>query len=442
MRRSRPIVWARAFPPIADEGAIWLTWLVRLRWVALFAQIITLGFTFQLLSQPGLVLTLLGGVMAVLVGANLTALRQLGAHHEAVERGENPEPVAEHVLLAQLALDVTALTAFFGLAGGPDNSFTTLYLIHVAMGAVMLSPRRAATLAGVVLLAYALLHLGHLPLHLERHSLPRQTLLRLGHLLSFGITTVAVATFVVGLASSLRRRKQQLLEARDRTARTDRLRSVGTLAAGAAHELNTPLSTIGLRIRRIARRHGDEDTTRDLEVIRNQLERCTQVVDQLLVGAGDPAAADIERRPLAELVHAAVGLWTKGSTLHVVSQDASDGLVVEVPRIAFVQALINLLENAREAQEEVGCFDPLHLRVSRQGDQGVVELADRGCGLPDSAEQVGEPFFTTKPTGTGLGVYVARAVADGAGGGLRYLRGEPSGTVARWWFPEVKRRTA
>lgn len=435
MRRSRPQVWSWNLAPEADEGSIWLAWLVRLRWIAVAAQVVTLAFSFGLLDHAEVVLPLLVATMGVLVAANVWALRVLHGADEG-------ESVPENVVLAQLGVDVGALTVFFLLAGGPENSFTPLYLIHVAMAAIMLAPWRAATLAGLVVVAYALLHVWHLPLHLDRHSIPERHLRELGDLLAFTITTTAVSAFVVALSRSLRQQKQQLLEARDRTARTDRLRSVGTLAAGAAHELNTPLSTIGLRIRRVARRHEDEDTQRDLDVVRTQLERCKQVVDQLLVGAGDPSAADIERRPLAQLVRQAVTLWSKGSPLKVQVQDTSDALVVEVPRIAFVQALINLLENAREAQEEVGCFDPLVLRVFREQRYGVVEVVDRGCGLPERSDQVGEPFFTTKNTGTGLGVYVARAVADGAGGGLRYLRGTPRGTVARWWFPEAQRRTA
>ena len=113
---------------------------------------------------------------------------------------------------------------------------------------------------------------------------------------------------------------------------------------------------------------------------------------------------------------------------------------VELPVVAFQQAFINLLENAREAQETVGSFAPLQVRVLRSGTDGVVELADEGCGLPPDSDQVGEPFFTTKASGTGLGVFVARAVADGAGGGLQYLPRIPAGTLARWWFPEARRR--
>jgi len=227
-------------------------------------------------------------------------------------------------------------------------------------------------------------------------------LLRLGHWIAFVITCVSVAVFVVGIASSLRRRKEQLLEARDRSARTDRLRSVGTLAAAAAHELNTPLSTLSLRLRRIGRRHGDQETGKDVEAMREQLERCSSIVQRLLVGAGDPSASDIERRELSAMVEEAVRLWAKGSTLGVELLDESDGFVVELPGVAFQQALINLLENARRPRSRCplrSAGDPGRpRRVRRRGRA----LRSR-CGLPPVPDQVGEPFFTTKPPGRASG---------------------------------------
>ena len=436
---SRPPATPRSpwLPPAdPDEGKLWLGWLVRLRWLALFAQGATLGFVFNLLDGwPAL--SVWGSTMVALGVVNLWTISRMGQREE----------VPETAVLGQLVIDVVALTAFFMVGGGPENPFVPLYLVHVAMGAVMLSPSLAAALTAVVLLGHGLLFVWHLPLHYENHSLPQVLLVRLGHWFAFSITVLSVVGFVVGVANALRRRKEELLLARDRTARTDRLRSVGTLAAGAAHELNTPLSTLSLRLRRIERRHTDADTQKDVDAMNDQLDRCTSIVERLLVGAGDPTASDIERRPLVALVSEAVKLWSHGSTLEVRIQDLSDGLPVELPVVAFQQAFINLLENAREAQESVGTFDPLDLRVLREGNAedgviGVVELGDRGCGLPPVADQVGEPFFTTKATGTGLGVFVARAVADGAGGGLQYQPRIPTGTLARWWFPEARRRPA
>ncbi len=405
------------------EGPIGLDWLIRLRWVAMIAQVLTVAFALPMLHAPIVTVPLLTLVVLVLAAANVVATNV-----------RDQEVDADHRLLTHLAIDVIALSAFFELAGGGENPFTSLFLIHVAMGAIVLSPRRAVTLGGIVVGCYAVVSLVHLPLHWEAHPIDESTLRQGGQLLAFCLTVAAVGTFALGLAQSLRDHRQQLLVARDQTARTDRLRSVGTLAAGAAHELNTPLSTIQMRVSRLMRRHGDVSKA-DLDVIREQLDRCKRVVEQLLVGAGDPSASGLDRTVLAELVVDAVDLWQHGSDAEVTLVDESGGAQADVPRVAFTLGLINLLENAREAQTESGVT--ARLRVSLVRDKGAVkvEVADQGIGLPSAADQVGEPFFTTKDSGTGLGVYVARAVAEGSGGGLTYRANDTAGTVASWWFP-------
>ena len=413
-----------------EEGRLWLLWLVRLRWIAIMAQLVTVAFSHRLLVSPALLVPLCM-ISFMLIAVNASAMARL--------RREGP--VSQRALLWQLTLDVVSLTGFFVLAGGPNNPFTALYFIHAAMGAVILNATGAAIIGLLASLCYIGLHAYHLDLDFTVHSLGPRTLLTLGRVVAFVVTEASIVGFVVMLANARRRREKQLSDARERTERTDRLRSVGTLAAGAAHELNTPLSTMGLRLLRIRRRHEDEATEADVEAIHSQLKRCTRIVEQLLVGAGDPSAAQLERQPLSEMTAETVRMWEKGAGIDVHFDDQAEGIEVELPRIAFAQALVNLLENAREAQEEVQCVEPLQVQVQRDKHTAVVRVIDHGCGLPTVSERIGEPFFTTKNTGTGLGVFVARAVADGSGGGLRY-ESQQGATHAVWWFPEAQRRSA
>jgi two-component system sensor histidine kinase RegB len=424
------VKWRPATDIGGDEEVVWLRWLVRLRWVAIVAQVATLAFAYPVLESPYLAMPLVA-VIGFLVGGNLRAIRWLS----------QGTAIGQKQLLTQLAFDVLSLTTFFLLGGGPDNPFTILYVIHVAMASIMLHAKRAALLTIGVVGCYASLFIFHVPLALDHHAFSEDTLIAAGRVVSFVIASGSVAFFVVGLASTLRERSRQLLEARDRTARTDRLRSVGTLAAGAAHELNTPLGTMGLRIRRISRRHNDPDTERDVDVVQQQLDRCKAVVEQLLFGAGDPSASGLERRRLDAMVAEVVGLWEKGASIGIEYTARHPEMEVELPRVAFSQALINLLENAREAQAEVGCTEPIRVCVAREGLQAVVRVTDRGCGLPEAIERVGDPFFTTKSSGTGLGVFVARTVAEGAGGGIDYAPVDGSGTEVRWWFPDATHKT-
>jgi len=408
------------------EGRLWLRSLVRLRWVAIVAQLVTLGFASRMLRSPIVALPLVG-VTAVLLLGNLVAQRTL-------RRGEG---VRAGRLFAELALDVGVLTAYFCLAGGPENPFTALYFIHVALGAIVLPARAATGLAAFTLGCYAFTNVFSLPLELGHHWVSERRLVQAGHFVAFVLTVVTVTTLVSALAQARRERERMLQAARERSAATDRLRALGTLAAGAAHELNTPLSTVGLRLRRVARRYSDADTVADVDAMRGQLERCAQIVERLLVGAGDPSASDIDRYTALELVAETTRWWSVGSGLEVRVLDHAERSCIEVPRVAFTQALVNLLENAREAQLDTAPALPIEVVVELVDKIVTVKVIDHGCGLPKEPHRVGDPFFTTKASGTGLGVFVARAVADGTGGGLRYATADGR-TEAIWWFPAVE----
>ncbi len=408
----------------SDEQAMWLAWLVRLRWLAIMAQLMTLAFTFRVLSHPRYTVPLLLVAVTVLIVANYRTLEAL----------KSPERLTNQDLLRQLGLDLLILTGFFIASGGSSNPFVMLYVIHVAMASVMLNPKLAARVTGLVVAVNVALHYIALPIHPEVHSLGAQNLMNLGQTIAFTVTVVSVSTFVMGMSSTLRHQKQKLMDVQRRTAQTDRLRALGTLAAGTAHELNTPLSTMDLRLRRIRRRHTDEATRKDLDAIGGQLSRCVDVVQQLLVGAGDPSASGLEREDLRTLVQEALSRWTKGTDQRITTDYAQQALPVELPRAAFTQGFINLLENAREAQEEIGAHEAILVRLAVDQHHGIIELHDHGPGFSDARDRLGEPFFTTKADGTGLGVFVARAVATGAGGGLSYERRNDT-TIARWWFP-------
>jgi two-component system sensor histidine kinase RegB len=402
MAKSNPI-WH------LDRNQIWLSWLIRLRWVAIAAQITTLLITFPLFQSPYLVVALFA------VSGTLICVNLFTQHHF-----RQKEPIRQTTLFLQLCVDIWALTAFFFLSGGVENPFTSLYMIHVALAAIVLEPIWAIATASTVIGSYAFIHSNHYPLDLQQTGWDPNVIIPFGRILSHIITTSSITAFVMAIATSLRDQETALHESRERTSRTDRLRSVGTLAAGAAHELNTPLTTIGLRLRRVSRRHEDEDTNTDIDVMRSQLQRCTDVVKQLLVSAGDPSASDISTFSFTKTVQETIKLWSKGNLVQVEIQDDSDEIHVELPKIAFCTGLINLLQNALEAQAAIKCSAPLEVYLSKNDQNAILVLRDHGIGLPKNLDQIGEPFFTTKTKGTGLGVYVARAVVDGAGGRLHF----------------------
>lgn len=177
-----------------NENLMWLHWLVRLRWVAILAQVLTLSFTFHVLDSKWL-LAPMGLVVLLLVVVN--------AHAGTVLDRE--EDLGNTFLFNQLVVDVVALTALFLMSGGPANPFVMLYLVHVALGMIVLLPRAAVALSIAIVACYTGLHVLSVPLHLDQHFLPVEVLQPLGQWLAFAVTVGSVGVFVLGTSNSLRR---------------------------------------------------------------------------------------------------------------------------------------------------------------------------------------------------------------------------------------------
>lgn len=194
-------------PSSLDEPAMWMTWLVQLRWVALAAQAVVIAVSWSVIDRPALTIPVMVTLMVALAAANVTAARK-------VESGAPVLPVA---LFNHLWYDLAALTVMLLMTGGPANPFVMLYVVHVAMASVVLSRSGAAAIFVAALCSFGLLHLGPLPLHLDHHPvLSARALGALGQFVAFAVTLGSVGAFIGGTSESLRRREAQLREARQR----------------------------------------------------------------------------------------------------------------------------------------------------------------------------------------------------------------------------------
>jgi two-component system sensor histidine kinase RegB len=176
--------------------------------------------------------------------------------------------------------------------------------------------------------------------------------------------------------------------------------------------------------------------------MRREVERCRRILERMRVDAGDSAGERFVRVAVRDLVadcneeSAGEAAAEPGRPLDVMMDGATAGLVAVVPRRAFAQALRGLVDNARDAS-------PAGARVSLRvaGDGGgrvVFEIGDHGAGIaPEVLARVGEPFFTTKPTGKGmgLGIFLARTVIERLGGQFSIRSAPGAGTTATLSLP-------
>lgn len=402
--------------------AVTLAWLVRLRWGSILAQIVTVLVGVLGLGAPPSWMA--GGIIGVTAASNVVLF-------VAARRGWSAGAGA---LGSVLIFDTVALTALLLLCGGPSNPFSTLYLVYVTLAALALGIRWASVAVAVSAVGYAMLFFasdqmaGMMHMHHDgsAFSVHLQSMW-----VAFTVTAALIAYFVARVARALREREEQLAEARNVAVRAEKLASLSTLAAGAAHELGTPLGTIAVVSRELelALQRAPElaPMADDARLIRDEVERCRRIVQQMSGRSGE-AMGEVPESVALDALLAEIQPALAGAGKLRVDVDPQVPSTLTLPVRGLAQSLRNLVQNSWDAGD-----GEVRLRVRLAGDHVTFEVQDAGSGMgSDVLARVGEPFFTTKPPGkgTGLGVFLARAFAERWHGRLTVRSDAGRGTLA------------
>ncbi len=406
-------------PPTADAApareVLNLRWLLWLRWTAA-----------ALLLASAVGLSALGSsrwsdaaLAAAVVASGAVLLRA------RARRGSSP------LVLLALIGDAALLTAMLTRSGGAANPFSGLYLFLVLIGALALRRRGAWALLAVCGAAYAALFTLPGSEH-AHHAVGLQSHL-VGMLLVFALLGPSTVLAVTSLRRELERFEEEAAEAAALRHRNERLSSLATLVAGAAHELNTPLGTISVVAHELRRRVTDPEGQEDLALIGEEIDRCIAVLDQMSADAGRIPGEAFQPSTTAAVVEAALSRLADAGRVRVDLAPELGEERLRLPGRQVARALRGVLDNALRAGdgdvELIGRRDAGGLRF---------EVRDTGAGMPrEVLARAGEPFFTTRPAGQGmgLGLYFARSLAEGLGGGLTLESTPGHGTRATLRLP-------
>jgi two-component system sensor histidine kinase RegB len=342
--------------------------------------------------------------------------------------------VGPWMIPALMIFDTLLLTALLYLTGGPFNPFSFVYLVQIALATVVLSPRSTWTLVLLSLACSAFLFVGYEELPLAKMSHSQHMRIHLiGMWVAFGVAAAFIVYFLLRITRALATRDAELYAARALVARQEKLASLATLAAGTAHELATPLSTIALVARELDHELSDasklEAARADAKLIREQVQRCRAILDRMSVRGGEFAGESPTRVDLANVVKEALSELSDKPPIRIELPPPGDACTLDAPPRALAVTLQNLLKNAQDASEDKG--REVVLSAKREGGKVRIEVRDHGVGMPrEVLERIGEPFFTTKPPGRGmgLGVFVSRAMIEGLGGNLSIASDPATGT--------------
>jgi two-component system, sensor histidine kinase RegB len=399
-------------------------WLIRLRWGSVAGQaiIIVAGARISRVQLPVATLLALCAVMAV---SNL-------ALHAWLRRSRCP--ISGAWAGSILAFDVAQLTALLYFTGGASNPFSVFYLVQITAAAATLGSRWTWTLTALGVSAYAGLFL--LPMAAPADSGVHAAHDFARHLQTMWVAlTVAAALtafFVTRLTTSLARRDEEIAAMREAAARRERLSALTTLAAGAAHELATPLTTVAVAAgeleREVSALPGGATLADDVRLIRSEVARCREILDEIGVGSGSASGEMPARFTGDDLVRDVLARLRSdlGSRVEV-EAPAAPSAVLFLPRRAVGRVVLSLVQNAIDASPPGA---GVQLRVAAGAELEVV-VSDRGSGMgPDVVSRAAEPFFTTKPPGQGLGLglFLGRSLADQLGGRLAIESARGQGT--------------
>ena len=388
---------------------------------------------------PLLVLVALTAVTNLIYG--LWLRRVLGRDDVDANSVDGEPNVAQSVSLALMMLDLITLTAMLYFSGGAENPFSFFYFVNLAVGGVMIRPRSAWWLTALAIAGYGFLLQYSIPT--EGFTTDRSTgfdLRTIGLMLAFATCATVVTYFVTRTAGELQERERQLRANQAERAASHRLEGLTTLAAGAAHELATPLSTIDVIVRELSRHlegvEKPESVDTDLNLIDGQLAMCKQILQRMRSAAGDSMAQRWDRTTVGELIDTVLEGIRDPHRVDVLDGPATvEDQTLWLPQEAVAQAIRNLVHNGLDAS---GTDGRVSLEPRLVAGRLQIAVTDSGQGMTgDVLDRAGDPFFTTKEPGRGigLGLFLTRNVISQLGGELGF-RSEPGkGTRATVILP-------
>jgi len=352
-----------------------------------------------------------------------------------VARLKRGTPTTHYEVAANLALDLAAFSALLLLTGGTANPFALLYLLHVVLIALLLPWRLALAGTLLVVASFALAFRFATPLTLASGDSISDAMMATGLWLAFVLTAAVTAWFVGTVVAALREHERLLREAARRALNDEAVLRIGTLAAGAAHELGTPLTTMAVLVDEMRREAGSPERERDAEILAAQIRACKQALANLGAAAGHTCAIGGGRAPLQDFLAGVVERFRAlrpDQRVEVHWNGATPGPEIFTDQ-SLQQAILILLNNGADAS-------PHHVDVDARWDAEWLALVvgDRGSGVaPGNLEKLGRTFFTTKEPGkgTGLGLVLASSTVARLGGTIGWSNRPGGGLAAEIRLP-------
>jgi two-component system sensor histidine kinase RegB len=426
--------WWSSEPDGETTRQLALQWVVRLRYGLIAGEVVLIS---ALTLGVGIPIPLLAVAPAIAVQTLSNWF--LGLKMRWLGRN------AEHIVGTLFILDALCLTLILGLSGGPANPFSLLYLVQITFSAVVLRKLWTWALAVISAVLFGLLFWLSVSVpafhqHGENGEFSPHLL---GMWIAFATAALLISFFVGKLSTESRKKEREILLMQKRLSRNDRLASLVTLAAGAAHEIATPLSTIAVTAKEMEHEAGlrlhDSRMEEDARLIRTQVDRCRLILERMGAQGADPFGETPQRTDVYQLLRQVKARFPEDDKRIEIQGDGLAPLTCVIPVRAAIESLSALVKNALDASPDAG---RVRLEAAQAGAERVRFLIhDEGTGMSaEVLERVAEPFFTTKSPGKGmgLGAFLAHLFAQTLGGQLSFESEPGRGCTVTLELPDMK----
>ncbi len=373
-------------------------------------------------------------------------------------------PVTELELFSQLVIDVMATAALLYLTGGASNPIIWVFLLPLILTSIMLPPSYAWYMVILTCSVYTILIPYNVPLpaiephmpsnapeleqiqqlmasstehvgHLKRYEVFRRihelsdrhyyNLHIFGMWFGFVFSAGLVAFFVIELSRTLRAQERYLAEAREKALQDERVVSLGTLAANAAHDMSTPLATIDIIAHELEQdypAHRLPDLYDKTLIIQEQIKRCKNALSLMSASAGEMRAEAGQVMKLASYLDKVIKQWRSHKPeikLDIALQAIQQQKVCILAEQALTHALINILNNAAEVTDKQ---QGIHFAARLSDHNVILEIRDHGPGFPEAVRQMNglQPVKSDKK-GLGVGLFLACSTIRRLGGGIEFI---------------------
>jgi len=412
-----------------DDVSHWrplrLQTLMLLRWLAVAGQ--TIGVLFV---DIGLGFPLPLWQCFVLIG--LSAALNIGL---ALRHGSSGH-LSPHFAAIQLAFDLCQLGGLLALTGGLLNPFSLLLLAPVSVSATTLPPRETLLVSALAAVIASLISVMHLPLPwAPGEEIVFNRIYVIGIWVSIVCGIAFIAAYTIRVAHESRLIADALAATELALSHREQLSALDGLAAAAAHELGTPLSTIALAAKEMrAEAPEGSPLAEDIELIISQAARCRAILSKLRNLGSDPADP-FAKAPLTDiLAEVARPHEGHGKAILFYSERANGTSPVFPRSVGLLYGLGNLIENATDFARET-------VRIDTAWDQAAISvtITDDGPGFaPELIARLGEPYLTSRPRdpqgsdahqpgGLGLGIFIAKTLLERTGAKLSFQNEKPTG---------------